>query len=92
MCVLCFPLFLKMSSKPRLSKTVKPIALAGHGDVSLPKSCIISGWGATDRKDSTMSYLLMEANVTLIDSDQCLKEHSYCSKGDTGPAVVCTFM
>ncbi|CAK6955238.1 granzyme E-like [Scomber scombrus] len=80
-------MLLKMSSKPHLSKTVEPIALAGQGDVSLPKSCIISGWGATDREEGSMSLILMETNVTLIDSTQCLKECSYCSKGNTGPGV-----
>lgn len=32
----------------------------------------------------------METNLTLIDSEMCPKENSYCSKGETGPGMVCT--
>ncbi|KAF1385877.1 hypothetical protein PFLUV_G00112310 [Perca fluviatilis] len=75
-------MLLKLSSKANFSTNVRPIALAGQGDGSLPKSCIISGWGRTD-KDKHMSVILMEANVTI--STECEKEKSYCTEGETGP-------
>ncbi|XP_045906338.1 granzyme B(G,H)-like [Micropterus dolomieu] len=78
-------MLLKLSSKANFNKNVKPIALAGQDDGSLPKSCLISGWGRSDRNNNYMSLVLMEANVTLIDSRQCAKENSYCTEGETGP-------
>ncbi|XP_039667646.1 granzyme B [Perca fluviatilis] len=78
-------MLLKLSSKAKFSKNVQPIALAGRGDGSLPKSCIVSGWGRTDENIPNMSVVLMEANVTLIDSKQCPTNNVYCSKGVTGP-------
>ncbi|KAM9357793.1 granzyme B-like [Symphorus nematophorus] len=77
-------MLLKLSSKANFSKNVKPIALANQSDVSLPTSCLVSGWGSKDNSNY-MSSVLMEVNVTLIDNEQCPKEHSYCSKGTTGP-------
>ncbi|KAM7388447.1 hypothetical protein PAMP_024620 [Pampus punctatissimus] len=79
-------MLLKMSSKAKFSKVVRSIALADQGDDSLPKSCTVSGWGRTDRINKHMSLCLMEANVTLIDSELCFNEKSYCSAGNTGPA------
>ncbi|XP_044056127.1 granzyme B-like [Siniperca chuatsi] len=78
-------MLLKLSSKAKFSENVKPIPLAGQDDGSLPKSCILSGWGTTDRVEKYMSLVLMETNVTLIDSELCRKENSYCSEGKTGP-------
>ncbi|XP_067453419.1 granzyme G-like isoform X2 [Thunnus thynnus] len=80
-------MLLKLSSKAHFSKTVKPIGLAGQGDSSLPKSCIVSGWGITSSNTGYMSRRLMEANVTLSDEKQCVTENSYCSQGDIGPGV-----
>ncbi|XP_076583084.1 granzyme B-like [Chaetodon auriga] len=77
-------MILKLSSKAKFSNNVKPIALAGQSDGSLPKSCIVSGWGATD-KHNKLSFVLMEVNVTLIDNKQCAEESLYCSEGETGP-------
>ncbi|XP_044216559.1 kallikrein-11-like [Thunnus albacares] len=76
-----------MSSKAHFSSTVKPIGLAGQGDGSLPKSCIVSGWGTTSRNTGRMSHRLMEANVTLSDEEQCVIENLCCSQGDIGPGV-----
>ncbi|XP_044216558.1 kallikrein-11-like [Thunnus albacares] len=75
-------MLLKMSAKAHFSNTVKPIGLAGQGDGSLPKSCIVSGWGTTSSNTGHMSHRLMEANVTLSDEEQCVIENSYCSQGD----------
>ncbi|XP_070765324.1 granzyme B(G,H)-like [Enoplosus armatus] len=78
-------MLLKLSSKAKLSKNVRPVALAGPDDASLPKSCIVSGWGATDRNIDLLSNVLMEANVTLVDSVLCPNQNLYCSEGETGP-------
>ncbi|XP_028443779.1 granzyme B-like [Perca flavescens] len=78
-------MLLKLSSKANFSANVQPIALADQGDGSLPKSCIVSGWGRTDKDIKHMSLVLMEANVTIIDSKECEKKKSYCSKGEIGP-------
>nr|AHH30805.1 granzyme [Oplegnathus fasciatus] len=78
-------MLLKLSSKVKSSKNVRPIALAGQDDGSLPKSCIISGWGRADKNRKHMSLVLMEVNVTLIDKEECRQENSYCSEGETGP-------
>ncbi|XP_062280458.1 granzyme B(G,H)-like [Scomber scombrus] len=81
-------MLLKMKSKANFSKIVKPIDIADQGYDLLPQHCAVSGWGRTVRNRREMSLILMEANVTLIGSEQCQnKEHSYCSKGDTGPSV-----
>ncbi|XP_039984880.1 granzyme E-like [Xiphias gladius] len=79
-------MLLKLSSKANFSTNVRPIALAGQGDGSLPKSCIVSGWGRASIDQSHMSNWLMEVNVTLIDHKGQIKKNSYCSQGETGPA------
>uniref|UniRef100_A0A8C9Z200 trypsin n=1 Tax=Sander lucioperca TaxID=283035 RepID=A0A8C9Z200_SANLU len=78
-------MLLKLSSKAKFSASVRPIALAGQGDGSLPKSCIVSGWGKTDKTINYMSVVLVEVSVTLIDSKQCPSNKVYCSEGETGP-------
>lgn len=39
-----------------------------------------------------MSLKLLEANVTLTDDERCAMEMFYCSKGETGPGKVSTFL
>ncbi|XP_023265444.1 granzyme B(G,H)-like [Seriola lalandi dorsalis] len=88
-------MLLKLKSKANLNKNVKPIALANKDDGSLPKSCIVSGWGRSD-SSKFMSVKLMEVNVTLIDNEMCVQNNLYCSdgaagpeKGDSGGPLVC---
>ncbi|XP_070816903.1 granzyme G-like [Chaetodon trifascialis] len=78
-------MLLKLSSKANISQNVKPIDLAGQSDGSLPKSCSVSGWGKTSQNAGPLSNVLMEVNVTLIDSKQCAEKNSYCSEGGKGP-------
>lgn len=82
--------FLQLSSKAKFSENVKPIPLASHDDGTLPKSCILPGWGRTDKNSKYLSPTLMETSITLIDNKKCAMENFYCSQGDTGPSVVCT--
>ncbi|XP_005478814.2 granzyme G [Oreochromis niloticus] len=79
-------MLLKLSSKAILNENVKPIPLASHDDGTLPKSCIVSGWGRADRNSTYMSPKLMETSVTLIDNKECTMENFYCSQGETGPS------
>ncbi len=81
------PFFLlKLSSKAKFSKNVKPIALAGQSDGGVPKSCIVSGWGNTG--NGYMSLVLMEVNVTLSDNKLCATANKLCSEGKNGPSWV----
>ncbi|XP_075944672.1 granzyme B(G,H)-like [Anarhichas minor] len=75
-------MLLKLSSKAKFTENVKPIALADKDDVSLPKPCLVSGWGRTATQD--ISSILMEVDVTLIDDKQCAEHKCYCSMGETG--------
>ncbi|CAJ1060251.1 granzyme E [Xyrichtys novacula] len=79
-------LLLKLSCKATFSKNVGPIDLATDNGGSLPQSCSVSGWGSTSQNNGYASRVLMEANVTIIESDKCQKAKSYCSEGETGPA------
>uniref|UniRef100_A0A3P9NMF2 trypsin n=1 Tax=Poecilia reticulata TaxID=8081 RepID=A0A3P9NMF2_POERE len=60
-------MLLKLSSKVVVNNFVKPIALANHDDVTLPTSCIVSGWGQT-HSNGRISDKLMETNVTLTEN------------------------
>ncbi|XP_074491766.1 granzyme B(G,H)-like [Sebastes fasciatus] len=77
-------MLLKLSSNAKFTKDVKPIALADQGDGSLPTNCTVSGWGRSDQNSIYMTTVLMEVNVTLVDSKECA-QHVYCSEGETGP-------
>ncbi|XP_071342784.1 granzyme B(G,H) [Trachinotus anak] len=78
-------MLLKLKTKAQFNKNVRPIALAARDDGSLPKSCIISGWGRSEKYGVYMTPVLMEVNVTLIDNEKCVKDKLYCSEGETGP-------
>ncbi|KAM9384831.1 granzyme B(G,H)-like [Pholidichthys leucotaenia] len=79
-------MILKLSSKANFSQNVRPIPIADQDDGSLPKSCIIAGWGRFAANSPYMSPKLMEANVTLIDDEMCVELNEYCATGQTGPA------
>ncbi|XP_008405445.1 granzyme G [Poecilia reticulata] len=77
-------MLLKLSSKVVVNNFVKPIALANHDDVTLPTSCIVSGWGQT-HSNGRISDKLMETNVTLTENSICTELKLYCSNGTAGP-------
>ncbi|XP_012715255.3 granzyme G isoform X1 [Fundulus heteroclitus] len=79
-------MLLKLSSKAVWNDKVKPIALADQQGNSLPTLCTVCGWGPTSSKETHMSSTLMEASVTLINNELCVKENVYCSEGDKGPS------
>lgn len=77
-------MLLKLSTKAKLSKYVRPIALAPERDGSLPKSCSVSGWGRTENSEK-MSDILKVINITLVTNEMCEDEKLYCSEGPKGP-------
>lgn len=84
--------FLKLGKKANMTKQVQPIGLPDPESIFQPKSCLVSGWGVTSENNEHQSHVLMEVNVTLTDSQPCPKEHFYCSKGESGPHKVRTFI
>ncbi|KAM6921991.1 granzyme B(G,H)-like [Xenentodon cancila] len=78
-------MLLKLASNATISSNVQPVTLAIETNDFQPKSCVVSGWGQTNRTKSRNSHTLLEVNVTLTDSKLCGDENSYCSKGDHGP-------
>ncbi|XP_017262622.1 granzyme G [Kryptolebias marmoratus] len=78
-------MLLKLSSKAKFTKNVKPIDLADQDEGSLPQQCSVAGWGKTDWNSNLLSTKLMEVNVTLIKNENCAQNHFYCSEGMTGP-------
>ncbi|XP_068447583.1 granzyme B(G,H)-like [Clinocottus analis] len=78
-------MLLQLRSKANFTEHVRPIALADKSDVALPKSCLVSGWGTSAEQTNYLSNLLMEVNVTLIDSKKCAGKNLYCSEDKTGP-------
>ncbi|KAM4740020.1 granzyme E-like [Anableps anableps] len=79
-------MLLKLSEKVTWTHHVKSIDLADKQGSSLPNSCSVCGWGPTSQNDRHMSSALMEATVTLIDNELCIKENVYCSEGESGPS------
>ncbi|CAI5639323.1 mast cell protease 1A [Oreochromis niloticus] len=78
-------MLLKLSTKAELNDKVKPIALADCDDGSLPKACVISGWGTTE--NGKLSDQLLEVNVTLTDNELCVNTNKYCSEGKRRPGL-----
>lgn len=86
-------LFLKLSTKAHFSENVQPIAIADQDYGSLPKSCVVSGWGRYDRDIVYMSAKLREVYVTLssVTTELRYNDYFYQSEGETGPAPVCIY-
>ncbi|KAM4574454.1 mast cell protease 1A-like isoform 1-T1 [Fundulus diaphanus] len=78
-------MLLKLSTRAVFSDKVKPIYMAEELQLSLPKICIVTGWGKTCKDNNLMSHKLMEANVTLIYNDISAEDNVYYSKGEKGP-------
>ncbi|XP_061593018.1 mast cell protease 2-like [Cololabis saira] len=78
-------MLLKLTSSAKLSKNVQLVPMANKTDGLVPKSCVVCGWGRTDRANARLSDTLMEVNVTLVDNKLCGEESDYCSKGMHGP-------
>ncbi|XP_008405444.1 granzyme G-like [Poecilia reticulata] len=79
-------MLLKLSTKAVFDNNVQPIVLADVCDDTLPKKCLVSGWGKTSKDSVWLSSKLGEVNVTLTDDDLCADKNAYCSKGEKGPS------
>ncbi|XP_068599606.1 granzyme G [Brachionichthys hirsutus] len=89
-------MILKLSSKAKLGKHVKPINFSNQSEELIPKSCSVSGWGYTVRNIKKLSPVLMEVDVTLVVNEWCPQVNTFCSEGlpapgpgDSGGALVC---
>ncbi len=49
---------------------------------------MVMGWGWKKYNHESPSNVLREANVTLIDSENCGTADTLCTEGSTGPAQV----
>ncbi|XP_026054068.1 granzyme E isoform X1 [Carassius auratus] len=77
-------MLLKLKTPAVLNKTVNTIALPGNEQFS--KDCMVMGWGWQDYHHGSPSDVLKEANVTLIDSENCGPADTLCNEGKTGPS------
>ncbi|KAM4740018.1 mast cell protease 2-like [Anableps anableps] len=78
-------MLLKLSTRAHFDKNVKPILMAKAFDDTVPKMCLVSGWGKTSKDKQWMSPELREVNVTLTHNDICDQENVYCSNAEKGP-------
>ncbi|XP_059399379.1 mast cell protease 1A-like, partial [Carassius carassius] len=78
-------MLLKLKAPATLNKTVCTITLPKTEKEEISKDCIVMGW--KKYHEVSPSNVLKEANVTLIDSDNCATADTLCSEGSTGPAL-----
>ncbi|ROL40840.1 Mast cell protease 8 [Anabarilius grahami] len=79
-------MLLKLKTPATLNKTVNTITLPKTGDGEISKNCMVMGWGALDYQCDSLSSVLKEANVTLLDSKNCGTTDTLCTEGKIGPA------
>ncbi|KAK7126830.1 hypothetical protein R3I94_018119 [Phoxinus phoxinus] len=81
-------MLLKLKTPATLNKTVKTIALpkTENPKHATLKDCMVMGWGLQDYHHGSLSMVLKEANVTMLDSKNCGTSDTVCSGGKTGPA------
>uniref|UniRef100_A0A672SIQ8 trypsin n=1 Tax=Sinocyclocheilus grahami TaxID=75366 RepID=A0A672SIQ8_SINGR len=79
-------MLLKLKTAAILNKNVSTIALPKPENEKISKDCMVIGWGWQDYHNESPSNVLKEANVTLIDSENCGTADTLCTEGSTGPA------
>ncbi|RXN20394.1 granzyme 1 [Labeo rohita] len=79
-------MFLKLKTPATLNKTVNTITFPENKTEKISKHCMVMGWGWQDYNNGSPSNVLKEANVTLIDSENCGTADTLCTEGSTGPA------
>ncbi|XP_058617099.1 mast cell protease 2 isoform X2 [Onychostoma macrolepis] len=79
-------MLLKLKSPATLSKTVSTITFPKTKNEAISKDCMVMGWGWKKYHHESPSNVLKEANVTLIDSENCGTADTLCTEGSTGPA------
>ncbi|XP_016298163.1 chymase-like [Sinocyclocheilus anshuiensis] len=75
-----------LSTPVPLSKSLQTIIYQNPENEEISKDCMVVGWGWQDYHDESPSNVLQEANVTLIDSENCGTADTLCTEGSTEPA------
>uniref|UniRef100_A0A671SJA4 trypsin n=1 Tax=Sinocyclocheilus anshuiensis TaxID=1608454 RepID=A0A671SJA4_9TELE len=81
-------MLLKLKTPATLNKIVSTIAFPKPENEQIQKDCMVMGWGWKKYHDESPSNVLKEANVTLIDSENCGTADTLCTEGSTEPARV----
>uniref|UniRef100_A0A673JML2 trypsin n=1 Tax=Sinocyclocheilus rhinocerous TaxID=307959 RepID=A0A673JML2_9TELE len=81
-------MLLKLKTQATLNKIVGTITLPNSENEGIAKDCMVMGWGWKKYHDESPSNVLQEANVTLIDSENCDPADTPCTEGSTGAAQV----
>uniref|UniRef100_A0A8C1EEE7 trypsin n=1 Tax=Cyprinus carpio carpio TaxID=630221 RepID=A0A8C1EEE7_CYPCA len=79
-------MLLKLKTPVPLSKVVGTISFPNPKNEKISRECMVMGWGWQNYSDVSPSNVLKEANVTLIDSENCGTADTLCTEGSTGPA------
>ncbi|XP_065100255.1 granzyme G-like [Paramisgurnus dabryanus] len=80
-------MLLKLKTPATLNKTVNIIALPETNKEEISTNCMAMGWGWPKYNEETPSRVLREVNLTLLDSENCARPHTLCTKEDAGPAL-----
>ncbi|XP_007570123.1 granzyme-like protein 1 [Poecilia formosa] len=75
-------MLLKLSHNVSSTHHIKHIELAQEESSSLPSPCSVCGWEL--ESNANMPSKLMGVSVTLVENEDCVKQHAYCSRGRTG--------
>ncbi|XP_061586068.1 granzyme A-like [Cololabis saira] len=71
-------MLLKLQKKAKETKTVKSLKLAKTvNEPAAGTKCLAAGWGRTNSKVETMSDVLMNVNVTVVDRAKCNSPEYY---------------
>uniref|UniRef100_A0A671SHX2 Si:ch211-212d10.1 n=1 Tax=Sinocyclocheilus anshuiensis TaxID=1608454 RepID=A0A671SHX2_9TELE len=79
-------MLLKLKTQATLNKIVGTITLPNSENEEIAKDCMVMGWGWKKYHDESPLNVLKEANVTLIDSENCGTADALCTEGSTGTA------
>ncbi|XP_058616171.1 mast cell protease 1A-like [Onychostoma macrolepis] len=78
-------MLLKLKAPATFNKSVKTITFPKTENEAISKDCMVMGWGWKEYHHESPSNVLKEANVTLIDSENCGVADTLCTEGSTGP-------
>ncbi|XP_014855342.1 PREDICTED: granzyme-like protein 1 [Poecilia mexicana] len=75
-------MLLKLSHNVTSAHHIKHMELPQEESSSLPSPCSVCGWEL--ESNANMPSKLMGVSVTLVENEDCVKQHAYCSRGRTG--------
>ncbi|XP_065099136.1 granzyme B-like [Paramisgurnus dabryanus] len=81
-------MLLKLKTPVTLNKTVNIIDLPETNRENISSNCMVIGWGRQECKKKSLSSVLREVNLTLLDSENCTTPHTLCTQEEAGPARV----